>query len=77
MRKSRLKHEAKPFFFSCIAGLVRDMVGQQLEWACDWDQISLKERNQQNDPKQQKPNPTEKNQNTDPNKDHNKINIKN
>ena len=29
-------------FFSCIAGQVRDMVGQQLEWACDRDQISPK-----------------------------------
>ena len=34
-------------FFSCIAGQVRDMVGQQLELACDWDQISPKDRNQQ------------------------------
>ena len=33
---------AGPFFFSCIAGLVRDLVGQQLEWACDWKQISPK-----------------------------------
>ena len=29
------------FFFSCIAGLVRDLVGQHLEWACDWEQISM------------------------------------
>ena len=29
-------------FFSCIAGLVRDLVGQQLEWASDWKQISPK-----------------------------------
>ena len=35
------------FCFSCIAGQVWDMVGQQLELACDWDQISPKERNQQ------------------------------
>ena len=33
-------------FFSCIAGQVRDMVGQQLELAWDWNQISP-ERNQQ------------------------------
>ena len=46
------------FFFSCIAGQVRDMVGQQLEWACDWDQISpKKETNNQ-------PNKTNKTSNT-------------
>ena len=33
---------APEFFFPCIAGLVRDLVGQQLEWACDWEQISPK-----------------------------------
>ena len=43
------------FFFSCIAGQVRDMVGQQLEWACDWEQISpMKETNNQPNKQQQK-----------------------
>ena len=42
--------ESAFFFFSCIAGLVRDLVGQQLEWACDWKQISPKKetKNQPN-----------------------------
>ena len=44
------------FFFSCIAGLVRDMVGQQLEWACDWKQISpKKETNNQPNKTNNKP----------------------
>ena len=39
-------------FFSCIAGQVRDMVGQQLEFVKDWNQISPEERNQQTTTKQ-------------------------
>ena len=46
---------AQDFFFPCIAGLVRDLVGQQLEWACDWKQISpKKETNKTQQNKQQK-----------------------
>ena len=33
--KNRDKATFATFFFSCIAGQVRDMVGQQLELACD------------------------------------------
>ena len=42
------------FFFFLHCRLVRDMVGQQLEWACDWEQISLmKETNNQPNKNQQ------------------------
>ena len=47
---------SKRSFFSCIAGLVRDLVGQQREWACDWKQISPKKEanNQPNKTNKQK-----------------------
>ena len=46
------------FLFSCIAGQVRDMVGQQLEFVWDWNQISPEERNPQGTkPNKDKQNP--------------------
>ena len=40
------------FFFPCLAGLVRDLVGQQLEWTCDWKQISPKKETKNHPTKQ-------------------------
>ena len=40
------------FFFSCIAGLVRDMVGQQLELVEIEDKFPRKKENNQNKTKQ-------------------------
>ena len=50
-KKTNTAQVFPPFFFPCIAGQVRDMVGQQLELAWDWNQISpKKETNKEQSP---------------------------